>query len=451
MASSSNYVTVLSANCQGLRDKRKRFDVFNYFKKKKANIICLQDTHLTKQDEKLIRHEWNNDLIINGTKTNSRGTLILFDSQFEYKIINVHCDDEGNLINLDIKVSDMKVKLLNIYAPNQDRPTFFEKINDIIHTSEQDYTIICGDFNLILDPIKDCQNYANVNNPQARKKTILLIAENNLIDSFRYFHENQLRYTWRKKNSRPLKQARLDYIIISDTLLDLVENCDIVPGYRSDHSIVTIKILINKFTHGKGLWKFNTSLLKNKDYLNLINHSIEDEILKYVVPVYNLDELKNISAEHIHLRIDDRLFLEMLYLRIRGDSIKFASHLKKKQLDTEQKLINEIQQLEINLTDDTVDLLNDKMTELENLRNEKIKGHMVRSRIKWLNEGEKPSKYFCNLENKRYLEKTIKRLQLADGEIITDQKVILHEVKCFYEKLFSNKDDNLLDENIEIF
>ena len=42
--------------------------------------------------------------------------------------------------------------------------------------------------------------------------------------------------------------------------------------------------------------------------------------------------------------------------------------------------------------------------------------------MKWLVEGEKPSSYFCNLENKNFLEKTIKKLKTQDGKILNDQK-----------------------------
>ena len=47
---------------------------------------------------------------------------------------------------------------------------------------------------------------------------------------------------------------------------------------------------------------------------------------------------------------------------------------------------------------------------------------MIRSRIQWLQDGEKPTKHFCNLENKAYTEKTMKKVKLENGEIITEQK-----------------------------
>ena len=68
-------------------------------------------------------------------------------------------------------------------------------------------------------------------------------------------------------------------------MTDIITKCDILPSYRSDHSILEMDILINNFKVGKGIWKFNNSLLYNKEYLNLINQAIEDEKIKYAIPV----------------------------------------------------------------------------------------------------------------------------------------------------------------------
>ena len=85
---------------------------------------------------------------------------------------------------------------------------------------------------------------------------------------------------------------------------------------------------------------------------------------------------------------------------------------------------------------------------METIREEQIQGQMIRSRIQWLHEGEKPSKYFFNLEKRNFLEKTVKRVQDKDGQFITEQKNILEYIKNIYENLFSNKDDTL--ENVSL-
>ena len=64
-------------------------------------------------------------------------------------------------------------------------------------------------------------------------------------------------------------------------------------------------------------------------------------------------------------------------------------------------------------------------------------GDQIRSRVQWLDQGEKPTKYFCNLENKNYVEKTIRNIQLDNESFITDQNQILHQIKKYYQNLFS--------------
>ena len=203
-------------------------------------------------------------------------------------------------------------------------------------------------------------------------------------------------------------------------------------------------MFLNKFTVGKRIWKFNNSLLKSQDYLNLINNAIDDEILKYALPIYSLQFLKQIPP-NITFTIDDDLFLEMLFLRIRGDTIKYASSLKKHNKTKEDQLLKDIAYLESQLDNNShnYQLLIDKQLELENLRKIKVDGEQIRSRHQWLKEGEKPSKFFCNLENKNLIEKTIKSVQLQDGSFVTKQNQILSHIRNFYVHLFTNKDDTL--------
>ena len=70
---------------------------------------------------------------------------------------------------------------------------------------------------------------------------------------------------------------------------DLVSKSTIRSSYRSDHSILELDISIHMFKAGRGIWKFNNSLLMNKDYLDTVNRCIEEETIKYAVPIYNLD------------------------------------------------------------------------------------------------------------------------------------------------------------------
>ena len=73
---------------------------------------------------------------------------------------------------------------------------------------------------------------------------------------------------------------------------------------------------------------------------------------------------------------------------------------------------------------------------------------MIRSRVQDILLNEKPTKFFCNLEKAKYIDKTIKKVTLQNGKIINNQRDILNQVKCFYADLLSCKnidEDNLND------
>ena len=62
------------------------------------------------------------------------------------------------------------------------------------------------------------------------------------------------------------------------------------------------------------------------------------------------------------------------------------------------------------------------------------------------------SKYFLNLEKHYFNLKSINRLALRDGSTSEDQKVIMKELKYYYQQLFTmvkTKENDQFLENIE--
>ena len=181
---------------------------------------------------------------------------------------------------------------------------------------------------------------------------------------------------------------------------------------------------------------FNNSLLKDKEYLSLVRTWINDEKIKYAVPLYNLENICNIPDESLQLSIDYDVFLEMLLLRIRGETIKYASYKKKNNKKVEKDLLSEIESLEKNLSNSNQEIYEEKKNELQSIRDKTLKGNYIRSRVQWLDDQEKPTRSFCSIEHKNYIEKTAKRIKLRDGTVCQDQKCILQEFKHFYANLF---------------
>ena len=55
MTGETSYLNILSANIRGLRDGGKRGDMwFINFKNSKADIVCLQETHLLDKDSETL-------------------------------------------------------------------------------------------------------------------------------------------------------------------------------------------------------------------------------------------------------------------------------------------------------------------------------------------------------------------------------------------------------------
>ena len=156
----------------------------SYFKERNPSILCLQDTHLTDNDMRIIKQIWGKEVYLCGNKTNSRGVAILLNNNFEYKVISQNKDRNGNYLNLVLKLSSITLHLITLYGPNNDSPAFFQEIKELLTNENIDYSILCGDFNIAIDQGMDTYNYKNINNPQARKILLETISEYELSDIY---------------------------------------------------------------------------------------------------------------------------------------------------------------------------------------------------------------------------------------------------------------------------
>ena len=114
------------------------------------------------------------------------------------------------------------------------------------------------------------------------------------------------------------------------------------------------------------------------------------------------------------------------------------------EINHENKLLDEIEKLE-KANNINHELLQRKRNELQDIRNKKMEGVKIRSRARWISDGEKVTKYFCNLENRNFVSKCMNSLKNKEGEIISEQSEILKETMQFYKKLYSIKDRNATD------
>ena len=365
-----NDLKFLIYNCRGLNDTKKRYDVLNFIKDQKADICCLQDTHFTKEMEQSIYTIWEGECFYSHGKSNSRGVCILIKKNLNIKVHCIKKDSNGSLLALDLSFENHRFTLVALYGPNIDSPEFYKHVFNVIDKIGNDSYILCGDYNLVLNSEIDYCNYKSTcHNINARKLLLTYIENRNLVDPFRILHGNIKRYTWRRLN--PLQQARLDFFLMTDDMLQFLRNSDIYVSYKSDHSILDISLCFENVEHGKGLWKFNNSLLQDLDYLECINTKIEEIKKQYSVPIYNPEKLLEIDDNDLQFTISDQLFLETLLMEIRGKTISYASYRNKNKTKQEQILLDEIKKLEKNLTAENKETYVNLHDRLNTLRNEK--------------------------------------------------------------------------------
>ena len=125
-------------------------------------------------------------------------------------------------------------------------------------------------------------------------------------------------------------------------------------------------------------------------------------------------------------------------MEIREKTKSYATHKKREDTGLEKQLTEEIRILENNINANNVTLLEESKIELQAIRNSRLEGMVAKSRVKWLQDGEKASRYFCNLENRNYTSKSMCFIQQNNGDVVFDQEEITEETKNFYVNLYSH-------------
>ena len=156
-------IHILTLNVQGVRDRNKQRRVFEWAKQQKANVLFLQETHLTTDLFDKFNQQFKGTVVHSLGTSNSRGVAVLIHSSVCHKVLNTHCDTHGRLIVVNVMIDTATYSLVNIYAPNNqaDRNVFFKQLLDIITEYAEGKIILASVYNEILDPKIDRRNRVN--------------------------------------------------------------------------------------------------------------------------------------------------------------------------------------------------------------------------------------------------------------------------------------------------
>ena len=129
--------SVITFNVRGLQQHPKRVKIFNYISEKLKNgFAFFQETHSSECCCLSWQQDWKGDLLFNHGTSNSRGTLIAFSENFEYKLIDHYADNEGRLQICSIVHDNRKLLLVNLYNENVEHKqvALLKKLHDQLET-----------------------------------------------------------------------------------------------------------------------------------------------------------------------------------------------------------------------------------------------------------------------------------------------------------------------------
>jgi len=429
-----NKIKILSYNAQGLRGRNKRAKVINWATKKNFDIMAIQESHFQEGDRTNWEEHWKGAIISScWEKSNARGVTFLLREDLNYKLIQHFTDKEGRWVILDMEINKSRYTMANYYGPNDDHPwhlcDMISKIDELGHNN----LIIMGDFNIVLNIKLDKLGGRSTTHFKCRQKVLDWMEEKNLLDIWRIKNPNTRKYTWTSNHKPPIK-CRLDFFLISDNLTGHYKNCDIVPGLRSDHNCATLTLENLDLPRGRGLWKFNSSLLHEERFKEEVINTIKS------------------TAEN-NKEADKRLLWDTMKCCIRGTCIGYAISKKKRERQLIEATTNEIVELEDNQNEairkmESEDIITAMGTEIREKKKiiedhieKETRARAIRSKSEWYEQGDSSSKLFLNLEKSRGEKKAVKRLRKSDGHITTDQTEILSEEEIFYKKLYTSSLD----------
>ena len=166
-----------------------------------------------------------------------------------------------------------------------------------------------------------------------------------------------------------------------------------------------------KIKKGPGYWKLNEKLMDLPEYDVLMDRIITDIISNYE-------------------GLSHRLKWELFKVNVQECSIRLGIDRERIEREAVKRLQDNIDILQKNEDNGIPIDFNKKksyINQLENHYKEKDDGYIVRSKIDWINEGERSTKYFYNLEKDRQKSNVIKQLKKEDGTIINQDGEILEE------------------------
>jgi exonuclease III len=181
-----------------------------------------------------------------------RGVGILISKSLQYTVNEEIRDPKNNILALNITICGTEIILISVYGPNSNDYDFFKDFKSICRKSPNIPKICAGDWNTTYstDPGENNIDIINMLSPPSIVRSGWLsdiCDEYGLCDPFRATHYTCRDYTFVPRTGAR-NRSRIDFFLVSDSLLFLCNKCFISPSLSTDlfdHKSIELHFNIN--------------------------------------------------------------------------------------------------------------------------------------------------------------------------------------------------------------
>ena len=404
--------------------------VADYLTNSNIDVCFVQETQVSNENSiKTLSSRWRGRSFWSPALGRQGGVVTLLASQFPGVVNSWKKDSEGRIVSLHISLGCVSLNLVNVYAPTNrlQRSLFLESVHQYFFPHGR--VVLGGDLNCYDSVYDKFGGNVSLSTDLSTFKTCF-----NLVDAWRLKRSRVLQCTW--FNADMSIGSRLDSFLVARELVTSLITCDISPCVFSDHDFVTLDLdLSHVCDFGPGVWKLNNSLLDDRIYCDLITDLIN----------------QHLTFRHVFGSVKD--FWESLKDTIRSRTIIF-SKTKRRELSRERvRITNRLVKLKSIFVGGDLSV-KPRIFELESalsaiLRREQ-EGIKIRSRARWLEEGEVPSRYFFKLGRERFERNFVSSIYDSNGIEVSDRAALINAHEGFYANLFSREEIDLVTQQ-ELF
>ena len=352
---------------------------------------------------------------------------IVCNVSLEFEDLEVKRDMYGRLVNVRLSLHGWEFQIMCVYAPNdpRGRSEFFSDLWRLAFPGIP--LFLGGDFNCIESLELDKAGGDALAGDKGSVELKDFADSVSICDVFRTKFPTRKLFT--RHNKSNTNMSRIDRIYAPKDMISGAFGYTFNPCSYSDHDLVSVKFQCKQTApRGPGLWKFNSSLTQDDDYTGLLSQFLQDWKLQ--------------KGRYLDLRT----WWKAGKRHIRDITVEFSTSRRREKRSQRSNLVRRLCLAEQELVP-SAGVITDLRRQIRDIDEEFLSGVIVRSKELWVEQGEKPTKYFFNLEKKRQQKKEMTELNSSTGVLLSDSRDIRKEMNNFYQDLFTEEEVDMEAQN----